>query len=245
MAFFIKTTFLGLLFGTVGTTIGGIIGAFTKNISNRSLSFILEFAAGLMTAIVCFDLIPEAINISNITSVFAGIFMGVCTMIFCEILIKLKSNNAKTTKENSLLKTGIIIGIGLALHNFPEGLAISSGFEISYKIGVSLALTIAIHDIPEGISMAIPMKSGGMRTSKVVIYTFASGITTGLGALIGAIMGDISKEIIGINLAFAAGAMLYIISGELLPQSNKIHDGKIAYIGNILGFAAGIIATKI
>lgn len=231
--------------GRSGTTIGGIIGGTTKNIPKKILGFILEFSAGLMTSIVCFDLIPKAFRITDTANNFIGLFMGVCTMIICDILITKKCKRKTELKTNSLLKTGAIIGIGLGLHNFPEGLAIGSGFESSYQMGISLALAIAIHDIPEGMSMAVPMKSSGMKTKKVILYTFVSGLTTGLGALFGALAGNINKELIGLNLAFAAGAMLYIISGELVPESNKIHDGKLTYIGNILGFVAGIIATKI
>ena len=86
--------------------------------------------------------------------------------------------------ENNLLKTGIIVSIGLAIHNFPEGLAIGSGFEASLKLGLSLAIAICLHDIPEGISMAVPMKNGGMKISKVIFYVILSGITTGIGAFL-------------------------------------------------------------
>ena len=148
----LRTTLLGLFFGTFGTTIGGIIGIIFKNTSNKFLSFILEFAAGLMISIVCFELIPEALKLSNLSMVFLGIFIGVCCMIICDSVIKNKYN-VKTInrKNNSLLRTGIVIGIGLALHNFPEGLAIGSGFGASYGLGISLAVAIALHDIPEGI----------------------------------------------------------------------------------------------
>ena len=91
-------------------------------------------------------------------------------MIICDSLLK----NNQNYKGNSLLKTGIIVGIGLALHNFPEGLAIGSGFGASFKLGISLAVAIALHDIPEGISMALPMKSGGMSKTKAIILTFLS-----------------------------------------------------------------------
>lgn len=74
--------------------------------------------------------------------------------------------------ENNLLKTGIIVSIGLAIHNFPEGLAIGSGFEASLKLGLSLAIAICLHDIPEGISMAVPMKNGGMKISKVIFMLY-------------------------------------------------------------------------
>lgn len=249
----IQTTLLGLFFGTFGTTIGGIIGVTFKNPSKKFLSFILQFAAGLMIAIICFDLIPEALEISNISSVFIGIFVGVIAMVACDNLVKKiynkkenrnRSNN-RSVNSNSLLKTGIIVGIGLAIHNFPEGLAIGSGFESSIKLGYSLALAIALHDIPEGISMSVPMKNGGMSKTKAVLLTLLSGVTTGIGAFFGAIVGGISETIIAICLSFAAGAMLYIVSGELVPESNQIYKGRMGTVGNILGFVLGILATQL
>ena len=156
----LKTTMLGLFFGTFGTTIGGIIGIKLKRNSNEFLSFILSFASGLMMAIICFDLIPEALNISNIISVILGILIGIITMIFCDLIVQKKFNSKeinikkgkikRNIKGNDLLKTGIIVSIGLAIHNFPEGLAIGSGFEASIKLGLGLAIAICLHDIPEG-----------------------------------------------------------------------------------------------
>ena len=144
-----------------------------------------------------------------------------------------------------MLKTGIAVSVGLAIHNFPEGLAIGSGFKASITLGLSLALAICLHDIPEGISMAVPMKNGGMRASKVILFVILSGITTGIGAFFGAIIGAISKEIISICLSFAAGAMLYIVSGELIPESNKLYNGKLSSVGNVIGFIIGIFATTL
>lgn len=210
----LKTTILGLFFGTFGTTLGGIIGVVIKKHSNKFLSFILAFASGLMMSVICFDLLPEALGISNIVNVIIGTIIGIVSMIFCDILVEKKfSVNSKTKgMENNLLKTGIIVSIGLAIHNFPEGLAIGSGFEASLKLGLSLAIAICLHDIPEGISMAVPMKNGGMKISKVIFYVILSGITTGIGVFFGAIIGSISQVVISICLSFAAGAMLYIVS---------------------------------
>lgn len=168
-------------------------------------------------------------------------------MIFCDNLVNYKYNKRKVIKTgslNSLAKTGIIVGIGLAIHNFPEGLAIGSGFSASAKLGITLAIAIALHDVPEGISMAVPMRNGGMRAYKVVLYTFLSGVTTGIGAFFGVLIGTISEQLISICLGFAAGAMLYISAGELIPESHKIYKGRMAYIGNILGFIIGIISMQ-
>lgn len=250
----IKTTIVGLFFGTFGTTLGGIIGVLFKKNSNKFLSFILSLASGLMTAIVCFELIPEALEISNVQTTLFGIIFGIILMIMCDIIVEkkfknLEVDNVKKHKKickggdckSSLLKTGIIVSIGLAIHNFPEGLAIGSGFEASISLGYSLAIAIALHDIPEGISMAVPMKNGGISAGRVIFYVVLSGITTGIGAFFGAIVGGISQNIIAICLAFAAGAMLYIVSGELLPESNSLYKGRLSALGNIAGFILGIL----
>ena len=237
----LKYTLIGLFFGTFGTTIGGIIGLTIKTTSNKFLSFILSFAGGLMLSIVCFDLIPEALEITSVKKVLIGTLFGVICMMICEVLVdnKLKAN------INSLLRAGIVASIGIAIHNFPEGLAIGSGFSSSVVLGYSLAIAICIHDIPEGISMAVPMKNGGISSKKVITYVILSGITTGIGAFFGKLIGGISEEIIAMCLSFAAGAMLYIVSGELIPESNKLYSGKISTVGNVIGFIIGLIATRI
>lgn len=241
----LRISLLGLFFGTIGTTIGGIIGVVSKRNSNKFLSFVLAFASGLMLAVVCFDLIPDALEISSIYTTILGIGIGIVMMIGCDILVDKKFNVSKMDTKSSLLKTGIIVSVGLAIHNIPEGLAIGSGFDVSSKLGYSLAIAICLHDVPEGISMAIPMKNGGMSPLKVIFYVILSGIATGVGALIGAIVGNISTTVIAISMSFAAGAMLYVISGELVPESNKLYQGRTTALGNMIGFILGLFAMII
>lgn len=241
----LHTTLTGLFFGTFGTTIGGIIGVNLNKVSNKFISTILSFASGLMLSIICFDLIPESLGFASINNTILGIFLGILGMIFCDIIVENKFNQNAKLNKNSMLKTGIIVSIGLAIHNFPEGLAIGSGLEVSMKLGISLAIAICLHDIPEGISMALPMKKGGFNKFKTIFYVVLSGITTGIGAFFGAVVGQISNAVISICLSFAAGAMLYIVSGELIPEANKLYSGKVSTLSNILGFIIGFVVTRL
>ena len=104
-----------------------------------------------MLAIICFDLIPEAIKLSKIINNLIGITLGIITMIICDIAVQNKFNSKKVNINNasSLLKTGIIVSIGLALHNLPKRLPIGSSFGASLTLGYSLAIAICLHDIPE------------------------------------------------------------------------------------------------
>ena len=189
----------------------------------------------------------EAFNLTNLPTAFLGIFLGIVMMIICDLLVDKKFNKSTRFKDskNALLKTGIVVSIGLALHNLPEGLAIGSGFGASIKLGLSLAIAICLHDIPEGISMAVPMKNGGMKKSKVIFYVVLSGVTTGIGAFLGALVGGISQSIIAMCLAFAAGAMIYIVSGELTPEANNLYHGRMTAVGSMLGLLIGIFAMSI
>ena len=98
---------------------------------------------------MCFDLIPESMELTSILNTIVGVIIGVICMMICDILVNKKFSINNSNTKNNLLKTGIIVSIGLALHNFPEGLAIGSGFEASIALGYSLALAICLHDIPE------------------------------------------------------------------------------------------------
>lgn len=270
IAYLANITLFGLLSGITGTGIGALIALRINKISNRFMGFILEFSGGLMTSVVCFELIPEAFSLGGPLFTLSGIFLGIIAIMIIENFItsgnilagknfgKVKirkrkktgsgKNGSKTVKissstGNSLLKTGILVAIGIALHNFPEGFAVGSGFQASFSLGTAVTLVIIIHDIPEGIAMALPMSSGGLSKAQAFFYTLLSGVPMGLGALLGAILGSISTNFIAICLGFAGGAMLYIVFVELVPESKKIYFGRFSSIGNLLGIICGIIVT--
>lgn len=137
-----QVLFIGFVFGIMGTTIGGIIGIFLKVNNPKLLSFIIEFAAGLMMAVVSLDLLPESFEYGGLTFPVIFFTIGIIVTILIEGIIDKffrrtkKYINMYGEKGISLKKVGILIGISLALHNLPEGIAIGSGFSSSYKLRI-------------------------------------------------------------------------------------------------------------
>lgn len=242
MEHLLKITLIGLVSGLAGTGIGGLSAFFITNTSNRIMSTLLEFSAGLMTAIVCFELLPEAFKLGGTLYTFAGVLAGIIVVVLIENALK-KSSLLKNGTGSGLLRAGVLMSIAIALHNFPEGFAVGSGFEASISLGFTITAVIIIHDIPEGIAMAIPMRAGGFSKIKAFTYTLLSGVPMGLGTLLGAALGEISSLLTASCLGFAGGAMLYIVYGELVPESKRLYLGRLSSLGNVLGILCGIIVS--
>lgn len=243
MNYLLKVTLVGLISGMLGTGAGGLVVFFVNGINKRLLSFVLEFSAGLMTAVVCFKLLPEAIDFGGIMLTLASVAAGVLTIIIVEEIMNKRNQKKTIIKRSGLLRAGILMSIGIAIHNFPEGFAIGAGFEASINLGIILTAVIVIHDIPEGIAMAVPMKLGGYSSKKAFILTLLSGAPMGLGTLLGAILGKISTNFIGVCLGFAAGSMLYVVHAELILESKKLYMGRLPSLGNVTGIICGIIIS--
>lgn len=242
MEHLLAITLAGLVSGIAGTGIGGLSALFVSNVTNRMLSFILEFSAGLMTAVVCFELIPEAFALGGTLFTFAGILMGILSIFLIENNLR-SSSLFKNTRNKGLLRAGILMAVAIALHNFPEGFAVGSGFEASASLGITITIVIMIHDIPEGIAMAVPMRAGGFSKLKAFTYTILSGVPMGFGAFLGAALGGISQNLVSVCLGFAGGAMLYIIYAELVPESKKMYPGRLSSFGNVVGMLCGILVS--
>src|SRR5690554_4161588 len=227
-------TIIGFLAGMFGTGVGGLSSYLIKNPSKRFFSVILGLSGGLMMAIVCFDLLPQAFLMVGLPLGIFGILFGVLTIsIIDEVILRWENKREKT--RGPFVRTGILIGVGILIHNFPEGLAIGSGYMATTNLGIGLAIVIAIHNIPEGLAMATPLSIGGVVRGRTLLYTILAGIPMGIGAFIGALLGEISSMFIGWCLGFAGGAMLFITCQEIIPQSREMWRGRISGFGIILG----------
>jgi ZIP family zinc transporter len=242
MEHLMRITLYGFVSGLAGTGLGGLSAFLVSRADNRAMSTILEFSAGLMTAVVCFELLPEAFKLGGTFYTFAGIISGIIAVVVIENFLK-KSHMLSGGNNKGLLKAGILMAIAISLHNFPEGFAVGSGFEASASLGLTITAAIIIHDIPEGIAMAVPMRAGGFSKLRAFVYTLLSGVPMGFGALLGAALGQISGLLTASCLGFAGGAMLYIIYGELVPESKRLYLGRLSSLANVCGILCGIIIS--
>ena len=237
------TTAIGFLVGVLGTGLGGAFGFFIKNPSRRFLSGIIGLSGGIMLSTVAFELIPEALDISGVVNASIGVGLGAILSAILDNILE-TSTKLKLSAKQGYLKTGILLGLSIAMHNFPEGLAIGSGFMAESSLGISLAIVIALHNVPEGIAMVVPMKIGGYGALKAFMLTLLVGAPMGLGAYFGVLIGELAYSFIGICLAFAGGTMLYITIGELVPKGKELDSGWISTMCAVIGFILGIIISK-
>ena len=238
-------TLIALLAGVVGTASGAFITIFLKNPRKKLVGFVLGFAGGIMLAIVMTDLLPEAIETSNFITAVMGLLIGVALILFLDE--NLPHFHFFETKQefSQFIRAGAVLGLGIAMHNLPEGIAIGAGYIASPALGFTLTFTIALHNIPEGMAMASPLCVGGLKMMRIFFYTGLAGIPMGIGALIGASISNVSPLILSVALSFAGGAMLYIIFSELIPGAQKAAPGQAGTMGTILGTIVGIFILSI
>ena len=145
----------------------------------------------------------------------------------------------------ALFVAGMVMACAIALHNVPEGMTIGASYAsnngVMGKEALVLAVLIGLHNIPEGMAVSVPLISGGMTKWKAVLITAASGIPTVVGALLGYWQGEIGPLVLCLSLGFASGAMLYVVFGEILPQSILMYHSKLPAFSTIVGILAGIL----
>jgi len=157
----------------------------------------------------------------------------------------LEQHYAMKDTKLGLFVAGIVMASAIALHNVPEGMTIGASYAsndgVMGSAALILAVIIGLHNIPEGMAVSVPLISGGMPKWKAVVITASSGIPTILGALLGYALGEIGPMGLTLSLGFASGAMLYVVFGEILPQSILMYHSKLPAFSAIVGILAGIL----
>lgn len=248
------TAFLITLLAGLATSIGGLLATHKKVLDRPLLAVALAFAAGAMLFVSFVEILPlglEGADGAMEWLVYGAFFAGIAVVLMIDRILPkslnpneleggedgLSSHDTKANKK--LLRSGLLVALVLALHNFPEGM---STFMASYQdltVGIALAIAIAIHNIPEGIAVAAPVYAATKSRKKAFWWATASGLTEPLGALVGIALLQliIPAELMGLLFGFVAGMMVFVAIDELLPAARRYQTDKHQVVyGLIAGF---------
>lgn len=229
-------------FIVAGLTSLGSLTAFTRiTLPRWGLDFSLGFASGIMIVASFTSLIIPAFEKGFYIDVGLGIFIGVLTMILMDSFIPhehLVEGYEGPEYMKDKLKKALLVSIAIAIHNIPEGLAVGVTTVYSAQLGFSTALAIGIQDIPEGMAVALPLAILWGSMLKGFVVGVLSGLIETLTAVLGAIAFTYASSLLGIGMGFSAGAMIYIVVEEVLPEilHEKSAYRKIAMLGFFIGF---------
>ena len=241
--------FLLSLLAGLATALGGLIGISVKRLSSKALGFALGFSGGVMIVIAFMSLLFRALELGTYLTVIVSFMTGAVIMMLLDVLIPhqylFKETGIEDKKKFRLIKLGILVSLGIALHNFPEGAVVGIGYTVLPAFGIMLALAIAIHNIPEGIAVAVPLRAGGMKKRKVFLITLLSGLTEPIGAVIAVLFLTAIPGILPLALAFTGGIMVYLTIDELIPVAKQYGHTHAVSIGIILGMALAMILESV
>ena len=249
--------FLGLFIPFIGTTLGASMVFLMKNkVNERVEKVLLGFASGVMVAASVWSLIIPSIDMAKEQSIIAwlpatiGFILGIIFLLILDNIIPhlhIKSKEPEGLKS-SLGKSAMMV-LAVTLHNIPEGMAVGVTFAgallgnagITISGAIALAVGIAIQNFPEGAIISMPLKNEGLSRKKAFIYGMLSGIVEPIGAILTIILTNIVIPILPYLLSFAAGAMIYVIVEELIPEAQEGKHSNLSTIGVAIGFVIMMI----
>lgn len=249
--------FWGLIIPFLGTTLGSAMVFFMKNkINNKVEKILLGFASGVMIAASVWSLLIPSIDMAEEQGVIAwipatvGFLLGMLFLLVLDNVIPhLHLNSNKPEGMKSKLQKTTMMVLAVTLHNIPEGMAVGVVFAgaISQNSGITLAgafalaIGIAIQNFPEGAIISMPLKSEGTSKLKAFWYGTLSGIVEPIGAILTIALTNLVVPVLPYFLSFAAGAMIYVVVEELIPESQAGEHSNIGTVGVAIGFVIMMI----
>ncbi|SHJ45595.1 ZIP family metal transporter [Hespellia stercorisuis] len=249
--------YIGLLIPLLGTVLGAAMVFLLKNdLGDKLKKSLLGFASGVMIAASVWSLIIPAIDMAEEQNQIAwvpaavGFLFGIAFLLVLDMIIPhLHTTDDQPEGIKANLRKSTMLVLAVTLHNIPEGMAVGVVFAgviigntgISMAGAIALAVGIAIQNFPEGAIISMPLRSEGLSRKKAFMYGALSGVVEPVAAVITILLADLIVPILPYLLSFAAGAMIYVVVEELIPESQSGKHSNIGTIGVAIGFTMMMI----
>lgn len=224
------------------TALGAAVVLFVREPPRRFLDACLGFAAGVMVAASCWSLLIPAIERGGVWRATAGLLAGGAFLLALDktlphLHLGRDGGGWREGREGEVQRM-LLLGLAITLHNIPEGLAIGVAYGADdVASATSLALGIGLQNVPEGLAVSVPLRREGMRPLKAVWYGQLTALVEPVAGVAGVMLVTSIRAVLPYALAFAAGAMLYVVAEELIPEPDRAGHSDIATVGFLIGFA--------
>ena len=238
----------------------------------RFYDFVMGLSGGIMLSVATLGLIDEALAHGGLAVAILGILAGAGLLFAFDRAIphfhrrlmdgtssegelewegsesrrrRARRGHTLETARARSLQRGVMVGVAIAIHNLPEGFVVGASYTAQPALGFLVAAAIALHNIPEGIAVAAPLFAGGVSKLKSVFWATLSGLVEPLAAILGAVFVSTIGGIVPLALALAGGAMIYVVSDEMIPESHSHGYEHEATLGLVVGFIVMLILEAI
>lgn len=236
-------TLTWILASGLATGLGGIALLIFPRPGERTLDVLLGFAAGVMLAATTFSLLVPALDRGTVLEVVVGFGFGAAFIAMLDAVVphahaRFREHGRLAAEERAAEQRGVLLLSALTIHNIPEGLAVGVAFAAGgTELGIPVALAIGIQNVPEGFAAAAPLLGAGMKRTSAAGVAALTGVVEPPAALIAFAAFELVSSFLAFGLAFAAGAMLYVIVDELIPESHGHGHELAASLALLAGFA--------
>ncbi len=240
--------FLGGSICMVLTFLGSLPALLGARISQKMLDVGLGFSAGVMLVASFTSLILPGIEMGGVSRAVVGFVLGALAVYLANRYLPHEHLVKGFEGPESLrarVKVVWLLVMAIIIHNFPEGLAVGSAVAYDPREGIVLAIAIGLQDMPEGFAVAVPLVGMGMRKSKALFIAFLSGFVELLMVFVPVFLTDIAFAILPYMLGFAGGAMIYVVSHEVIPETHRYGHEDWATLGLIIGFIIMLVLDTV
>lgn len=234
------------LLAGLATGVGALPVLFTRKVSDRLLDSMLGFSAGIMLAATFFSLLVPAIDLGGVWIAVLGIILGAVALHLADRFIPHFHPVSGAEGPSSRLSRIWLFVFAITIHNFPEGLAVGVSFGSGdVTAGLVVAMAIGLQNMPEGLAVALPLLTEGYSKQRSLWYATLTGLAEPVGGFLGVALVYIFHSILPWAFAFAAGAMLFVISDEIIPETHRKGFERGATFSLIAGFIVMMLLDRI